>query len=135
MVQNQPTTHLVMVKGDFAYGCFEHGLTWPAYATDPLELAQGRINRAVAEVVFDQAWSSRLRWMISQNAPINLKKAFAFANQVDAGVVKINEPTTGLALNAPFGGFKQSSANTFKEQGQTAMDFYSSTKTIYVNYG
>lgn len=65
----------------------------------------------------------------------NLKEAFAFANQVDAGVVKINEPTTGLALNAPFGGFKQSSANTFKEQGQAAVEFYTRTKTIYVNHG
>lgn len=65
----------------------------------------------------------------------DLKAAFAFANQVEAGVVKINEPTTGLALNAPFGGFKQSSANTFKEQGQAALDFYTRTKTIYVNSG
>jgi acyl-CoA reductase-like NAD-dependent aldehyde dehydrogenase len=65
----------------------------------------------------------------------NLKEAFAFANQVDAGVVKINEPITGLALNAPFGGFKGSSANTFKEQGQAAMDFYTRIKTIYVNHG
>ncbi|MEX1143637.1 MAG: aldehyde dehydrogenase family protein [Anaerolineales bacterium] len=65
----------------------------------------------------------------------DLKAAFAFANQVDAGVVKINEPTTGLALNAPFGGFKGSSANTFKEQGQAAVEFYTRTKTIYVNHG
>jgi aldehyde dehydrogenase (NAD+) len=65
----------------------------------------------------------------------NLKEAFAFANQVDAGAVKINEPTTDLALNAPFGGFKQSSVNTFKEQGQATMDFYTHIKTIYVNHG
>jgi acyl-CoA reductase-like NAD-dependent aldehyde dehydrogenase len=65
----------------------------------------------------------------------NLQKAFAFANRVEAGVVKINEPTTGLALNAPFGGFKGSSANTFKEQGQAAVDFYTRTKTIYVGHG
>jgi aldehyde dehydrogenase (NAD+) len=65
----------------------------------------------------------------------NLKAAFAFANQVEAGVVKINQPTTGLALNAPFGGFKQSSASTFKEMGQAAVDFYTRTKTIYVNHG
>ena len=65
----------------------------------------------------------------------DLQKAFAFANRIEAGVVKINEPTTGLALNAPFGGFKQSSANTFKEQGQAAMDFYTRTKTIYVGHG
>jgi aldehyde dehydrogenase (NAD+) len=65
----------------------------------------------------------------------NLHKAFEFANRAEAGVVKINEPTTGLALQAPFGGFKQSSANTFKEQGQAAIDFYTRTKTIYVSHG
>ena len=65
----------------------------------------------------------------------DLQKAFAFANRAEAGVVKINEPTTGLALNAPFGGFKQSSANTFKEQGQAALDFYTRSKTIYVGHG
>jgi aldehyde dehydrogenase (NAD+) len=65
----------------------------------------------------------------------DMQKAFAFANRVEAGVVKINEPTTGLALNAPFGGFKQSSANTFKEMGQAALDFYTRTKTVYVGHG
>ena len=50
-------------------------------------------------------------------------------------MVKINEPTTGLALQAPFGGFKDSSANTFKEQGQAAIEFYTRTKTIYVGHG
>lgn len=65
----------------------------------------------------------------------DLQKAFTFANRVDVGVVKINEPTTGLALNAPFGGFKQSSSNTFKEMGQAALEFYTRTKTIYVGHG
>jgi len=65
----------------------------------------------------------------------DLQKAFQFANRIDAGVVKINEPTTGLALQAPFGGFKHSSANTFKEQGQAAIEFYTRTKTIYVGHG
>jgi acyl-CoA reductase-like NAD-dependent aldehyde dehydrogenase len=50
-------------------------------------------------------------------------------------VVKVNEPTVGLALQAPFGGFKLSSANTFKEQGQAAVEFYTRTKTIYVRHG
>jgi aldehyde dehydrogenase (NAD+) len=65
----------------------------------------------------------------------NLQKAFQFANRIDAGVVKVNEPTTGLALQAPFGGFKHSSANTFKEQGQAAIEFYTRTKTVYVGHG
>ncbi len=65
----------------------------------------------------------------------DLKKAFTFANRVEAGVVKVNEPTTGLALQAPFGGFKHSSANTFKEQGRAAIEFYTRTKTIYIKHG
>jgi acyl-CoA reductase-like NAD-dependent aldehyde dehydrogenase len=64
----------------------------------------------------------------------DLQKAFAFANLADAGVVKVNEPTTGLALQAPFGGFKHSSANTFKEQGGAAIEFYTRTKTIYMGH-
>jgi aldehyde dehydrogenase (NAD+) len=65
----------------------------------------------------------------------NLQRAFQFANRIEAGVVKINEPTTGLALQAPFGGFKHSSANTFKEQGQAAVEFYTRTKTVYIGHG
>ncbi len=64
----------------------------------------------------------------------NLKHALSFADRINAGVVKVNEPTTGLALQAPFGGFKHSSANTFKEQGPAAVEFYTRTKTIYVGY-
>ena len=65
----------------------------------------------------------------------NLQNAFTFANRVEAGVVKVNEATTGLALQVPFGGFKHSSANTFKEQGPAAIDFYTRTKTVYLGYG
>ena len=65
----------------------------------------------------------------------DMRKAFAFAYRIEAGVVKINEPTTGLALQAPFGGFKLSSANTFKEQGRAAVEFYTRTKTVYLKHG
>ena len=64
----------------------------------------------------------------------DLTQAHRFADRIEAGVVKINSPTTGVALQAPFGGFKQSSVNTFKEQGQAAIEFYTRTKTVYVNY-
>jgi aldehyde dehydrogenase (NAD+) len=64
----------------------------------------------------------------------DLHRALSFVGRIEAGVVKVNEPTTGLALQAPFGGFKQSSANTFKEQGPAAIDFYTRTKTVYLSY-
>lgn len=65
----------------------------------------------------------------------NLHNAFTFADQIEAGVVKVNEATTGLALQVPFGGFKHSSANTFKEQGPSAIEFYTRTKTVYLGHG
>lgn len=64
----------------------------------------------------------------------DLREANVFIDRVEAGVVKINEKTTGLELQAPFGGYKDSSINTFREQGDAAIDFYTQTKTVYRNY-
>ena len=64
----------------------------------------------------------------------DLRRALTFVDRIEAGVVKVNEPTVGVALQAPFGGFKRSSANTFKEQGPSALDFYTRTKTVYITY-
>lgn len=62
----------------------------------------------------------------------SLANALRFADEVEAGVVKVNQPTTGVSMNAPFGGMKQSSTQTFKEQaGTTMMQFYTHEKTAY----
>jgi aldehyde dehydrogenase (NAD+) len=59
--------------------------------------------------------------------------ALSFARRVQSGLVKINQPTSGMAMNAPFGGLKSSSTQTYKEQaGETMMHFYTTEKTIYV---
>jgi aldehyde dehydrogenase (NAD+) len=34
----------------------------------------------------------------------------------------------------PFGGYKRSSTNTYREQGEAGMEFFTSTKTVYRNY-
>jgi len=64
----------------------------------------------------------------------DLKKAMLYAERIEAGVVKINQISTGLALQAPFGGVKKSSTDSFKEQGPQAVEFYSKVKTIYLDY-
>ncbi len=64
----------------------------------------------------------------------DLKKAMVYSERIEAGVVKINQISTGLALQAPFGGVKQSSTDSFKEQGAAAVDFYSRIKTVYLDY-
>jgi aldehyde dehydrogenase (NAD+) len=64
----------------------------------------------------------------------NLATAHHFAAHAQVGVVKVNRPTTGLDLNVPFGGVKDSSSNTFREQGTAALDFYTWSKTVYLGY-
>jgi len=64
----------------------------------------------------------------------NLHSAFHFMEHIEAGVVKINQGTTGLQVQIPFGGFKKSSTNSFREQGKLAIDFYSRLKSVYLEY-
>ncbi|MDG6991103.1 MAG: aldehyde dehydrogenase family protein, partial [Nitrososphaerota archaeon] len=64
----------------------------------------------------------------------SLSSAIEFANRVEAGVVKVNRTTTGVELQIPFGGMKKSSSDTFKEQGEEAIDFYTRIKAVYVGY-
>ncbi|MGP0223386.1 aldehyde dehydrogenase family protein [Paenarthrobacter sp. NCHU4564] len=61
----------------------------------------------------------------------SLALATDFSARVQAGVVKVNRPTAGLDLNVPFGGVKDSSTNTFREQGRSAVDFFTWGKTVY----
>lgn len=64
----------------------------------------------------------------------SLDRAFEFMYKIKAGVVKINKPTTGIEIQVPFGGYKKSSTETFRELGEAVIDFYTKTKTIYIGY-
>lgn len=61
----------------------------------------------------------------------SLALATDFAARAQAGIIKVNRPTAGLDLNVPFGGVKDSSTNTFREQGKSALDFFTWGKTVY----
>ena len=61
-------------------------------------------------------------------------EANRFIDEVEAGVVKVNDKTTGLELHVPFGGFKRSSSETWREQGDAGLDFYTIEKTVYDAY-
>jgi aldehyde dehydrogenase (NAD+) len=64
----------------------------------------------------------------------DLAEAHEFVDRSESGVVKVNEKTTGLELHVPFGGVKNSSTNTHREQGDAAIDFFTQTKTVYLNH-
>ena len=64
----------------------------------------------------------------------NHREANQYVDEVDYGVIKINETMTGLELHVPFGGMNASSSETYREQGDAGLDFFSITKTVYDNY-
>jgi aldehyde dehydrogenase (NAD+) len=63
----------------------------------------------------------------------DLRKAIRFVEQAEAGMVKVNQWTTGASIQAPFGGFKHSGSGMFREMGKGAIEFYTKIKTVYLD--
>ncbi|MEU5988459.1 aldehyde dehydrogenase family protein [Spirillospora sp. NPDC047418] len=64
----------------------------------------------------------------------DLDRALEFARRSESGLVKVNQPTSGMAMTVPFGGLGQSSTQTFKEQaGPSMMLFYTQEKSVYIS--
>lgn len=59
----------------------------------------------------------------------DLDRALAISGRLEAGMVKVNAPTSGVDFYAPFGGIKGSSYGP-REQGKAARDFYTWSQTI-----
>ncbi len=55
----------------------------------------------------------------------------SFIDEIEAGLVRVNAESAGVELQAPFGGMKASSSHS-REQGQAAIEFFTSIKTVFV---
>jgi aldehyde dehydrogenase (NAD+) len=58
---------------------------------------------------------------------------FRFVDEIETGMTHINSPTTGGEAHIPFGGVKLTGIGA-REQGSTALDFYTELKVVYVDY-
>ncbi len=129
-----------LTDGDLAHGYFMQptvlGNVKPA-ARIACEEVFGPVVGIIPVENFDEALTVANSVDVGLSASIvtrDLKKAMTYAERIEAGVVKINQISTGLALQAPFGGVKKSSTDSFKEQGPGAIEFYSKLKTVYLDY-
>jgi aldehyde dehydrogenase (NAD+) len=61
----------------------------------------------------------------------SMKHARHFQAHVQSGLAMVNLPTAGLDYHVPFGGSKASSYGQ-REQGRSAVEFYTITKTSYI---
>jgi len=61
----------------------------------------------------------------------DLGRALRLSNELDAGMVRVNAPTSGVDFHAPFGGAKESSYGP-REQGLAARSFYTESRTVLI---
>ena len=61
-------------------------------------------------------------------------RVFRWIDDIDTGVVRINQPTLGGEVQAPFGGVKNTGVGE-REKGKTAIQFFVEDKTVYINHG
>ncbi|HSH94557.1 MAG TPA: aldehyde dehydrogenase family protein [Roseimicrobium sp.] len=127
-------------EGDLAHGYFMEP-TVISGVTPSMRIAKEEVFGPVVAVIevesFDQAIEVANGVDVGLSASIvtrDIKKAMLYTERIQAGVVKVNQISTGLALQAPFGGVKKSSTDSFKEQGAGAIDFYTKIKTVYIDY-
>ncbi|WP_307853329.1 aldehyde dehydrogenase family protein [Kitasatospora sp. RG8] len=59
----------------------------------------------------------------------SLDVALAVADRLDAGMIRVNAPSSGVDFHLPFGGAKGASHGA-REQGQAALDFYTQGRTV-----
>ncbi len=63
----------------------------------------------------------------------DVARAFRAMRDIEAGITYINGPTIGAEAHMPFGGVK-ATGNGHREGGWEVFDFFTETKTVYVDY-
>ena len=126
--------------GDLAHGFFMEAAVLGG-VTPTMRIAREEVFGPVIAIIpvenFEEAIAVANGVDVGLSASIvtrDLKKAMQYTERIEAGVVKVNQISTGLALQAPFGGVKKSSTDSFKEQGAGAIEFYTKLKTVYLDY-
>ncbi|MPZ90527.1 MAG: aldehyde dehydrogenase family protein [Actinobacteria bacterium] len=127
-----------LTEGEYAKGCY----MGPAVFTDlphDSEFACEEIfgpNVAVWPVDDDEEAIERANaTSYDLSAAIftrDLDSAKKFIEQVKAGIVHVNSQTAGAEVHVPFGGLSGSGYGPH-EQGRAAIEFYTQTKTIYLD--
>ena len=59
----------------------------------------------------------------------DLGSALGLTRRLEAGMIRVNAPTSGVDFHAPFGGSKESSYGP-REQGLAARAFYTESRTV-----
>ncbi len=105
-----------------------------------MRVAQEEIFGPVLSVIKVSSYEEAVA--VANNTPYGLSSsiytkdvtlAFRAMQDIDAGITYINGPTIGAEAHMPFGGVK-GTGNGHREGGWEVFDFYTETKSVYVDY-
>lgn len=129
----------ILDESDYANGCF-YAPTLFDDMTLAMRVAQEEIFGPVTGIIEVDSLDDALRAANNTNYGLSLSlytadvhRAFRAMQELEAGLVYINLPTSGAEIQLPFGGVKQT-GNGHREAGWMAMDYCTEWKSVYVNY-
>jgi aldehyde dehydrogenase (NAD+) len=108
--------------------------------TPNMRVAQEEIFGPVLSVLKVSSYDEAIA--VANNTPYGLSSsiytkdvtvAFRAIQDIDAGITYINGPTIGAEAHMPFGGVK-ATGNGHREGGWEVFDFYTETKSVYIDY-
>jgi len=128
-----------ITEGAFAHGHFVEPTVFD-HVKMSMRIAQEEIFGPVIAVVrvadFDEAMTAAndVRFGLSSSIfTTDATTVFRFVDRIEAGIVHINSGTPGGEAQLPFGGMKGTGVGP-REQGSTAIEFFTEIKTVYVDY-
>jgi len=63
----------------------------------------------------------------------DISRMFRYIDQIETGILHVNSPTVGGEAQVPFGGLKDTGVGG-REQGTTAIEFFTEWQSVYVDY-
>lgn len=108
--------------------------------TPEMRIAKEEIFGPVLSVLKVSSWEEAVE--VHNNTDYGLSSAFYTSNlnlsfhaveDLEAGITYINAPTIGAECHLPFGGCKET-GNGHREGGWGPYEFFTETKTVYVDY-
>ena len=128
-----------LTKGAFAKGHF-FAPTVFAKVKPAMRIAQEEVFGPVVSILecasFDEAIAIANNIQYGLSTAIytrDVNRAFRAIRDLEAGITYVNAPTIGAEVHLPFGGVKKT-GNGHREGGTGALDFYTTWKSVYIDY-
>jgi aldehyde dehydrogenase (NAD+) len=125
--------------GELAKGSFFEPTVFAEVKGDA-RIAQEEIFGPVTAVIPVDTWDEAVRVVNSVQYGLStslfsndVNLAFRSIRDFDSGLGYVNHGTIGAEAHLPFGGTK-ATGNGHREVGQTALDFYTEWKSVYIDY-